>query len=90
MTGQTDGGSFVRVSSCALQVNTAGLSAAGTLLVSGCKDGTVTVWDTCSFSTLQQVHCHSGTVHRAAFSPGTALSAHVLCESRPWWTLLLM
>lgn len=50
------------------------LNAAGTLLVSGCKDGTVTIWDTGSYTSLQQVHCHSGTVHHVAFSPGTALS----------------
>lgn len=46
------------------------LNAAGTLLVSGCKDGAVTIWDTGSYSALQQVHCHSGTIHHVAFSPG--------------------
>lgn len=59
--------------SCLLQVNTVSLNAAGTLLVSGCKDGTVSIWDTGSSTSLQQVHCHSGTVHQAAFSPGRAL-----------------
>lgn len=55
-----------------VKVNTVGLNAAGTLLVSGCKDGCVTIWDSDSYVALQQVHCHSGTVHRVAFSPGTA------------------
>lgn len=57
-------------------VNTIGLNPAGTLLVSGCKDGTVTIWDTGSYGTLQQVHCcHTGTIHHMAFSPD---SRHVL------------
>ncbi|XP_078136441.1 protein FAN isoform X4 [Sander vitreus] len=56
-------------------VNTIGLNPAGTLLVSGCKDGTVTIWDTSSYGTLQQVHCHTGTIHHMAFSPD---SRHVL------------
>uniref|UniRef100_A0A3P9P259 Neutral sphingomyelinase activation associated factor n=1 Tax=Poecilia reticulata TaxID=8081 RepID=A0A3P9P259_POERE len=56
-------------------VNTVGLNPAGTLLVSGCKDGTVTIWDTSSYRTLHQVHCHAGTIHHAAFSPD---SRHVL------------
>ncbi|XP_045919910.1 protein FAN [Micropterus dolomieu] len=56
-------------------VNTIGLNPAGTLLVSGCKDGTVTIWDTSSYGTLQQVHCHTGTIHHMAFSPD---SRHIL------------
>uniref|UniRef100_A0A3B5L6U0 Uncharacterized protein n=1 Tax=Xiphophorus couchianus TaxID=32473 RepID=A0A3B5L6U0_9TELE len=56
-------------------VNTVGLNPAGTLLASGCKDGTVTIWDTSSYRTLQQVHCHAGTIHHSAFSPD---SRHVL------------
>ncbi|XP_031615388.1 protein FAN [Oreochromis aureus] len=56
-------------------VNTVGLNPAGTLLVSGCKDGTVTIWDTSNYRTLQQIHCHSGTIHHTAFSPD---SRHVL------------
>eukprot|EP00064_Thunnus_orientalis_P016373 superscaffoldBa00003231_g16437 len=56
-------------------VNTIGLNPAGTLLVSGCKDGTVTIWDTSSYGTLQQIHCHAGTIHHMAFSPD---SRHVL------------
>ncbi|XP_028288516.1 protein FAN [Parambassis ranga] len=56
-------------------VNTVGLNPAGTLLVSGCKDGTVTIWDTSSYCTLQQTHCHTGTIHHMAFSPD---SRHVL------------
>uniref|UniRef100_A0A3B4Z7F4 Neutral sphingomyelinase activation associated factor n=1 Tax=Stegastes partitus TaxID=144197 RepID=A0A3B4Z7F4_9TELE len=56
-------------------VNTVALNPAGTLLVSGCKDGTVTIWDTGSYGALQQVHCHDGTIHHASFSPD---SRHVL------------
>ncbi|CAG5895757.1 protein FAN [Menidia menidia] len=56
-------------------VNTVGLNPAGTLLVSGCKDGTVFIWDTDSYRTLQQVQCHDGTIHHLAFSPD---SRHVL------------
>ncbi|XP_072235181.1 protein FAN isoform X2 [Leuresthes tenuis] len=56
-------------------VNTVGLNPAGTLLVSGCKDGTVTIWDTSSYGTLQQVHCHFGAVHYLSFSPD---SRHIL------------
>lgn len=56
-----------------IQVNTIGLNPAGTLLVSGCKDGTATIWDTSSYTTLQQINCHSGTIHHMAFSPGTLL-----------------
>lgn len=52
------------------QVNTVSLNPAGTLLVSGSKDGTVTIWDTSSYGTLQQVHCHRGNIHQLAFSPG--------------------
>lgn len=53
------------------QVNTIALNPVGTLLVSGCKDGTATIWDTGVHTVLQQVQCHSGTVHHMAFSPGT-------------------
>ncbi|XP_072306632.1 protein FAN [Eucyclogobius newberryi] len=56
-------------------VNSINLSAAGTLLVSGCKDGTVSIWDTQSHEALQQVPCHSGTIHLTAFSPD---SRHIL------------
>uniref|UniRef100_A0A7N5ZT44 Neutral sphingomyelinase (N-SMase) activation associated factor n=1 Tax=Anabas testudineus TaxID=64144 RepID=A0A7N5ZT44_ANATE len=56
-------------------VNTIGLNPAGTLLVSGCKDGTITIWDTSSYEVLQQVPCHTGTIHHTAFSPD---SRHVL------------
>ncbi|XP_031732560.1 protein FAN isoform X2 [Anarrhichthys ocellatus] len=62
-------------------VNTIGLNPAGTLLVSGCKDGAVTIWDTSSYATLQQVHCHTGTIHHTAFSPD---SRHVLSVSADW------
>ncbi|XP_033841868.1 protein FAN isoform X2 [Periophthalmus magnuspinnatus] len=56
-------------------VNSINLSSAGTLLVSGCKDGTVSVWDTQSHTELQQVECHSGNIHHTSFSPD---SRHVL------------
>uniref|UniRef100_A0AAX7TNT7 Neutral sphingomyelinase (N-SMase) activation associated factor n=1 Tax=Astatotilapia calliptera TaxID=8154 RepID=A0AAX7TNT7_ASTCA len=56
-------------------VNTVSLNPAGTLLVSGCKDGAVTIWDHSSQRTLQQIHCHSGTIHQTDFSPD---SRHVL------------
>uniref|UniRef100_A0A8C7P883 Neutral sphingomyelinase activation associated factor n=1 Tax=Oncorhynchus mykiss TaxID=8022 RepID=A0A8C7P883_ONCMY len=56
-------------------VNTINLNPAGTLLVSGTKDGTVTIWDTSSSVQLHQVHCHSGKIHDVAFSPD---SRHIL------------
>lgn len=56
-------------------VNTINLNPAGTLLVSGTKDGTATIWDTSSSVQLHQVHCHSGKIHDMAFSPD---SRHVL------------
>ncbi|XP_029978874.1 protein FAN [Sphaeramia orbicularis] len=56
-------------------VNAIALSPAGTLLVSGCKDGTVTIWDTSSYGALQQIPCHAAAVHHMAFSPD---SRHVL------------
>ncbi|KAF3703343.1 Protein FAN Factor associated with neutral sphingomyelinase activation [Channa argus] len=56
-------------------VNTIGLNPVGTLLVSGCKDGAVTIWDTSSFEVLQKVPCHTGTIHHTAFSPD---SRHIL------------
>lgn len=60
-----------------IQVNTISLNPAGTLLVSGCKDGTGTIWDTSSYTTLQQFHCHDGTIHHMAFSPGMSLRVKV-------------
>lgn len=68
-----DAGDKLSSVSCVLQVNALSLNAAGTLLVSGCKDGTVSIWDSHSYASLQQVRCHTGTVHHAAFSPGTRL-----------------
>ena len=61
-----------------LQVNTIGLNPAGTLLVSGCKDGAVSLWDTSSYTPLQQVHCHTGTIHHTAFSPGGCYSSPLI------------
>lgn len=50
-------------------VNTIALSPAGTLLASGTKEGTLSVWDLASFSLLHQLTCHSGKIHQVAFSP---------------------
>lgn len=53
-----------------VQVNTIAVSPAGTLLASGTKEGTLSVWDLASFSVLHQLTCHSGKIHQVAFSPG--------------------
>lgn len=53
------------------QVDTISLNAAGTLLVSGTKEGTVTIWDLTTATILHQIPCHSGTVYDTAFSPGS-------------------
>uniref|UniRef100_W5LDA3 Neutral sphingomyelinase (N-SMase) activation associated factor n=1 Tax=Astyanax mexicanus TaxID=7994 RepID=W5LDA3_ASTMX len=45
------------------------ISPAGTLLASGTKEGTLSVWDLASFSMLHQLSCHSGKIHQVAFSP---------------------
>ncbi|TSL34539.1 Protein FAN [Bagarius yarrelli] len=50
-------------------VNKIALSPAGTLLASGTKDGTLSVWDLASFSLLHQIICHSGKINQVAFSP---------------------
>ncbi|CAL8311790.1 unnamed protein product [Merluccius merluccius] len=62
-------------------VNAIALNPAGTMLVTGCKDGTVTIWDTGNFGLLQQVQCHSGTIHHISFSSDSrhVLSAGVDC-----------
>ncbi|XP_064123785.1 protein FAN isoform X5 [Loxodonta africana] len=56
-------------------VDTISLNAASTLLVSGTKEGTVSIWDLTAATMLHQIPCHSGTVCDAAFSPD---SRHVL------------
>nr|XP_020480680.1 protein FAN [Monopterus albus] len=56
-------------------VNAVGLNSVGGLLVSGCKDGTVTIWDTSSYEALKKVSCHTGTIHHTVFSSD---SQHVL------------
>ncbi|XP_030635744.1 protein FAN isoform X2 [Chanos chanos] len=56
-------------------VNTIALSPAGTLLASGTKEGTLSVWDITSSSLLHQLNCHSGKIHQMAFSPD---SRHIL------------
>ncbi|XP_051757272.1 protein FAN isoform X2 [Ctenopharyngodon idella] len=56
-------------------VNTLDLSPAGTLLATGTKEGTLTVWDLASPVPLNQLTCHSGKIHQVAFSPD---SRHIL------------
>lgn len=56
-----------------LQVDTISLNAAGTLLASGTKEGTVTIWDLTTATLLHQIPCHEGTVGDSAFSPGSIL-----------------
>ncbi|XP_041422367.1 protein FAN isoform X2 [Xenopus laevis] len=56
-------------------VNTIGLSSDGSIMVSGTKEGAVSLWDLGSATMLHQVPCHNGTVYEAAFSPD---NRHVL------------
>uniref|UniRef100_A0A671K9I4 Neutral sphingomyelinase (N-SMase) activation associated factor n=1 Tax=Sinocyclocheilus anshuiensis TaxID=1608454 RepID=A0A671K9I4_9TELE len=56
-------------------VNTLDLSPAGTLLATGTKEGTLTLWDIANPLPLNQLTCHSGKIHKVAFSPD---SRHVL------------
>ncbi|XP_039610490.1 protein FAN isoform X1 [Polypterus senegalus] len=56
-------------------VNTISLNSAGTMLVSGTKEGTLSIWDITAFSVLRQILGHSGEVYDVAFSPD---SRHVL------------
>ncbi|XP_015209172.2 protein FAN isoform X1 [Lepisosteus oculatus] len=56
-------------------VNTINLNPAGTMLVSGSKEGIVSIWDATSFELLHQVICHSGKINAISFSPD---SRHVL------------
>uniref|UniRef100_A0A8C5T8D6 Neutral sphingomyelinase activation associated factor n=1 Tax=Malurus cyaneus samueli TaxID=2593467 RepID=A0A8C5T8D6_9PASS len=58
-----------------VSVNTIDLNAANTMLASGTKEGTVSVWDVTTATVLHQLQCHSGTVFHAAFSPD---SRHLL------------
>lgn len=60
------------------QVNTLDLSPAGTLLATGTKEGTLTVWDLASPLPLNQLTCHSGKIHQVAFSPGECV-CDVMC-----------
>lgn len=53
------------------QVDTISLNAASTLLVSGTREGKVTIWDLTTATILHQIPCHSGTVCATAFSPGS-------------------
>lgn len=56
-------------------VNSMNLNYVGSLLVSGTKEGTVSIWDIASNELLHQLRCHSGIVHDTAFSPD---SRHIL------------
>ncbi|GCC18509.1 hypothetical protein chiPu_0017964 [Chiloscyllium punctatum] len=56
-------------------VNTINLNPIATMLVSGSKEGTVSIWDLTTLTVLHQVPCHLGTVNDVAFSPD---SRHVL------------
>uniref|UniRef100_A0A670IL09 Neutral sphingomyelinase activation associated factor n=1 Tax=Podarcis muralis TaxID=64176 RepID=A0A670IL09_PODMU len=58
-----------------VSVNTINLNAAYTLLASGTKEGSISIWDVTTASILHQLPCHSGTVSDAAFSPD---SRHLL------------
>ncbi|XP_053788959.1 protein FAN isoform X3 [Vidua macroura] len=58
-----------------VSVNTMDLNAANTILASGTKEGTITVWDVTTATVLHQLPHHSGTVFHAAFSPD---SRHLL------------
>ncbi|KAM9308377.1 protein FAN [Gastrophryne carolinensis] len=50
-------------------VNTIHVGAGGSLLVSGTKEGTVSIWDTADASLLHQLSCHNGTVFDVSLSP---------------------
>ncbi|OXB66730.1 hypothetical protein ASZ78_005705 [Callipepla squamata] len=52
-----------------VSVNTINLTATSTVLASGTKEGTISVWDVATATVLHQLPCHSGTVFDAAFSP---------------------
>ncbi|XP_074843260.1 protein FAN [Carettochelys insculpta] len=58
-----------------VSVNTISLNAANAILVSGTKEGTISIWDVTAATMLHQLSCHSGTVYDAAFSPD---SRHLL------------
>uniref|UniRef100_A0A8D0GIG5 Neutral sphingomyelinase activation associated factor n=1 Tax=Sphenodon punctatus TaxID=8508 RepID=A0A8D0GIG5_SPHPU len=58
-----------------VSVNTINLNAAHTMLVSGTKEGTISIWDVTTATVLHQLAYHSGTVYDAAFSPD---SRHLL------------
>lgn len=52
-----------------VSVNTIDLTASNSILASGTKEGTISVWDVTTATVLHQLPCHSGTVFDAAFSP---------------------
>lgn len=50
-------------------VNTINASSDGSLLVSGTKEGTVSIWDIADSSILHQLPCHNGPIFAVALSP---------------------
>ncbi|XP_038622549.1 protein FAN isoform X1 [Tachyglossus aculeatus] len=58
-----------------VSVDTASLNEAGTLLVTGTREGSVNIWDLSAGTVLHQLSSHTGAVCQAAFSPD---SRHVL------------
>uniref|UniRef100_A0A8C6YD95 Neutral sphingomyelinase activation associated factor n=1 Tax=Naja naja TaxID=35670 RepID=A0A8C6YD95_NAJNA len=52
-----------------VSVTTITLNPAYTLLASGTKDGTISIWDVTAASILHRLPCHSATVLDVAFSP---------------------
>ncbi|XP_077208451.1 protein FAN isoform X2 [Paroedura picta] len=58
-----------------VSVNTIHLNDVHSLLASGTKEGTISIWDITTATMLHQLACHAGTVFDAAFSPD---SRHLL------------
>ncbi|XP_053324288.1 protein FAN [Spea bombifrons] len=56
-------------------VSTITVSSDGSLLVSGTKEGHMSIWDIPTATLLHQLPCHRGTMHDVAFSPD---NRHVL------------
>ncbi|KAG9478833.1 hypothetical protein GDO78_012474 [Eleutherodactylus coqui] len=52
-----------------VKVNTISVSPDGSLLVSGTKEGVVSMWDVAESCVLHQLPCHNGAVHDIALSP---------------------
>ncbi|KAG8442024.1 hypothetical protein GDO86_010988 [Hymenochirus boettgeri] len=60
-------------------VNTVNVSSDGSFLLSGTKEGTLSIWDIETATVLHQVPSHIGTVYDASFSPD---SRHVLSTGK--------